>query len=122
MDNPVDSTIEMSMHDLTGFQRDLLFVVAMLDKPHGLEIKDELQKHYDQHIRHGRLYPNLDTLVEAGLIEKGKQDQRSNEYRLQEHGVRELQARLEWEIDCLPAEILDGIEGIAIEREAEEAR
>lgn len=108
------------MHDLTGFQRDLLFVVAMLDKPHGLEIKDELQKHYDKHVRHGRLYPNLDTLVDANLIEKGKQDQRSNEYRLREEGVRELQTRVEWEIGCLPDEILEGIDGVVIERQAEE--
>jgi len=42
------------------------------DEPHGLAIKDELENYYEKEIHHGRLYPNLDTLVEKGLIEKGK--------------------------------------------------
>ncbi len=35
------------MYDLTGFQRDLLYVIAGLDDPHGLAIKDELEDYYD---------------------------------------------------------------------------
>lgn len=31
------------MHDLTGFQRDLLYVIVGLDDPHGLAIKDEVE-------------------------------------------------------------------------------
>ena len=30
------------MHDLTGFQRDLLYTVAGQSEPHGLAIKEEL--------------------------------------------------------------------------------
>ena len=45
------------MYDLTGFQRDLLYVVAGLDDPHGLAIKDELEDYYEKEIHHGRLYP-----------------------------------------------------------------
>lgn len=30
------------MFDLTGFQRDLLYVVAGRDEPHGLAIKEEI--------------------------------------------------------------------------------
>lgn len=58
------------MHDLTGFQRDLLYVVAGLVEPHGLAIKEELEEVYQQEIHHGRLYPNLDTIVDKGLIDK----------------------------------------------------
>jgi DNA-binding PadR family transcriptional regulator len=54
------------MHDLTRFQRDLLYVIAGLDEPHGLAIKDELESYYETEIHHGRLYPNLDTLVDKG--------------------------------------------------------
>ena len=54
------------MYDLTGFQRDLLTVTAGIEEPHGLAIKDELEKYYESEIYHGRLYPNLDTLVEKG--------------------------------------------------------
>lgn len=59
------------MHDLTGFQRDLLYAIAGLDEPHGLAIRDELENYYEKEIQHGRLYPNLDTLVDKALIEKG---------------------------------------------------
>jgi len=58
------------MYDLTGFQRDLLTVTAGIEEPHGLAIKDELEDYYEKEIHHGRLYPNLDTLVEKGLVEK----------------------------------------------------
>lgn len=104
------------MHDLTGFQRDLLFVVASLDEPHGLAIKDELQKYYDDNVRHGRLYPNLDKLVEARLIEKGQQDRRTNEYTLSSRGKRELIARMEWQRDCCPADLLSEVEHPEIEQ------
>jgi DNA-binding PadR family transcriptional regulator len=85
------------MHDLTGFQRDLLVVIAGLDEPNGLAIKDELEKYYESSINHGRLYPNLDTLVEKGLAEKGKKDKRTNVYSLTKRGHREIDARREWE-------------------------
>jgi DNA-binding PadR family transcriptional regulator len=85
------------MYDLTGFQRDLLVVTAGLEEPHGLALKDELENYYEKEIHHGRLYPNLDTLVEKGLLEKGQQDRRTNIYRLTRRGQRELHARREWE-------------------------
>lgn len=85
------------MYDLTGFQRDQLYVVAGLDDPHGLAIKDELEDYYEKEIHHGRLYPNLDTLVEKGLVEKGEQDRRTNYYTLTRRGQREITARTEWE-------------------------
>ncbi len=85
------------MDDLTGFQRDLLIVAAGLDEPNGLDVKDELETYYTADISHGRLYPNLDTLVEKGLLEKGKADERTNRYLLTDRGERELRSRREWE-------------------------
>ncbi|MFB6218852.1 MAG: PadR family transcriptional regulator [Halobacteriaceae archaeon] len=85
------------MHDLTGFQRDVLYVIAGLDEPHGLAIKEELDDYYESEINHGRLYPNLDTLVEKGLVEKGAIDDRTNSYALTARGDRELDARRDWE-------------------------
>jgi len=86
-----------TMHDLTGFQRDLLVVIAGLDEPHGLAIKDELEDYYESEVNHGRLYPNLDELVGKGLVEKGQKDRRTNVYHLTQRGKRELDARQEWE-------------------------
>ena len=85
------------MHDLTGFQRDLLVVIAGLDDPHGLAIKEELEEYYESEVNHGRLYPNLDELVGKGLVEKGEKDRRTNIYHLTQRGKRELDARQDWE-------------------------
>jgi DNA-binding PadR family transcriptional regulator len=85
------------MHDLTGFQRDLLYVLAGLEEAKGLAVKDELDEYYGASINHGRLYPNLDQLVEKGLIEKGRFDDRTNAYSLTRRGHREMEARREWE-------------------------
>ncbi|WP_435177156.1 helix-turn-helix transcriptional regulator [Halorussus sp. AFM4] len=93
------------MHDLTGFQRDLLYVVAGLDDPHGLAIKDELEDYYEKEIHHGRLYPNLDTLVDKGLVEKGQRDRRTNFYTLNNRGEREIESRREWEAEYVTDEI-----------------
>jgi DNA-binding PadR family transcriptional regulator len=89
------------MHDLTAFQRDLLLAISGLDEPKGLDVKDVLEEYYGTEIRHGRLYPNLDTLVEEGYVEKGKVDRRTNFYRLSEWGLGELEARRRWEDERL---------------------
>lgn len=52
---------------------------------------------YEKEIHYGRLYPNLDTLVNKGLIEKGQVDLRTNVYALTDRGKRELEARRGWE-------------------------
>ena len=92
------------MYDLTGFQRDLLYVAVGKDEPHGLAIKDALDEYYESEIHHGRLYPNLDTLVEKGLLEKGQIDRRTNSYEVTQRGRREIEARREWEDQYVAAE------------------
>lgn len=85
------------LHDLTGFQRDLLSTVAGLDEPNGLDVKAAMESAYGTaEINHGRLYPNLDTLVQKGLVEKGEQDKRTNWYSITARGRRELSAHVEW--------------------------
>jgi PadR family transcriptional regulator PadR len=90
-------TVDRYMYDLTGFQRDILYIIAGDEQPHGLAIKDDLNDYYDQDIQQGRLYPNLDTLVENGLVAKGTIDQRTNSYELTRRGHRKIEARDEWE-------------------------
>lgn len=85
------------MHDLSGFQRDCLYVIGGLEDPSGTSIKDELDGYYETEVQHGRLYPNLDELVQAGLVAKGKKDDRTNEYLLTEQGIQLLEERREWE-------------------------
>lgn len=85
------------MNELTGFQRDLLYTIAGLDDPHGLALKVELEQYYGTTVHHGRLYPNLDILINKGLVEKGEIDRRTNFYTLTDRGRRELEARPDWE-------------------------
>ncbi|WP_201289265.1 PadR family transcriptional regulator [Halovenus carboxidivorans] len=84
------------MFDLTSFQRDILYVACGADEPSGQAIKAELETD-DETITHGRLYPNLDTLVDEGYLEKGQRDRRTNVYTVSETGREKLQARRRWE-------------------------
>jgi DNA-binding PadR family transcriptional regulator len=85
------------MHDLTAFQRDVLYVMAGLDDAYGLAIKEELEEYYEGEVNHGRLYPNLDDLVDRGYVEKGQIDRRTNSYELSSRGEEVLQRRRQWE-------------------------
>ncbi|MCU4925421.1 PadR family transcriptional regulator [Halobacteria archaeon AArc-dxtr1] len=84
------------MDELTGFQRDLLYVIAGKNRPSGQEILDDINEYIDQPVTHGRLYPNLDTLVELDLVEKGELDRRTNYYALTPRGQRSLEQRQAW--------------------------
>lgn len=88
---------------LTSFQRDILYVTAGLDQPSGQEIKEELEAEVGD-ITHGRLYPNLDALVEKDYLEKGEIDRRTNFYSLSEKGASALANRRQWETQYLDGE------------------
>ncbi|OIB58187.1 PadR family transcriptional regulator [Natrialba sp. SSL1] len=85
------------MDNLTGFQRDLVYVIAGADQPSGQDVKDEIEKYYSSEINHGRLYPNLDTLVNKELVEKGELDRRTNYYAITDSGDDAIERRREWE-------------------------
>lgn len=84
------------MDDLTGFQRDLLYVIAGTDQPSGQDVKDEIEQYYSSEINHGRLYPNLDTIVNKDLVEKGQLDRRTNYYAITDEGEQAIEGRHEW--------------------------
>jgi DNA-binding PadR family transcriptional regulator len=85
------------MFELTGFQRDLLYVIAGADQPSGQDVKEELEQYYPNEINHGRLYPNLDTLVNRSLVKKGEIDRRTNYYAITDEGHETLVDRRGWE-------------------------
>jgi len=92
------------MFELTGFQRDLLYTIAGLDGAHGLGIKNEIETVYEIEVNPSRLYPNLDTLVTKGLVEKGTIDDRTNSYDITEQGLQLIASRREWEDELLSEE------------------
>ena len=83
--------------DLTLFQYRILFLVAE-EARYGLAIKEALETEvYQTDVNHGRLYPNLDQLVERGLIDKSALDRRTNEYAITDRGRAVLREHLDWE-------------------------
>lgn len=83
MDNP--------MTDLTGFQRELLVAIGSLgERPSGQEVKNRWEAQNGEETTTGRLYPNLDELVEAGLIKRGEKDRRTNYYASTQSGDEAL--------------------------------
>jgi DNA-binding PadR family transcriptional regulator len=78
--------------DLTLFQHNILIALAnsVERREYGLGIKRKLRGHYDEEINHGRLYQNLDELVEKGLVEKEMKDARTNWYCLTDAGLELL--------------------------------
>ncbi|KTG07776.1 PadR family transcriptional regulator [Haloprofundus marisrubri] len=85
------------MHDLSGFQRDLLYVISGMEEPSGQQAKEQLEQYLDGDINHGRLYPNLDTLVTKEYVEKGPIDRRTNYYAITERGKDLIRERRTWE-------------------------
>ena len=83
------------VRELTAFQQSILVILAE-DARYGLAIKRELENYYDSEVNHGRLYPNLDDLVEVGLVEKSELDKRTNEYALTDEGLEAVLGQLEW--------------------------
>ena len=88
-------TQEVGTEDLTAFQQNILVILAQ-EPMYGLAIKRRLQQYYDDEVNHGRLYPNLDDLVDAGLIEKSELDKRTNQYALTDAGYAAIIDRLRW--------------------------
>jgi len=80
----------------TGFKRNVLYAIAAkggtpdadpMACPYGLSIKRRLETWYGVEVNHGRLYPNLDAVVDDGFVTKHAQDKRTNGYRLTQAGI-----------------------------------
>jgi len=82
--------------DITAFQRDILRLLDREDHRKGTAIRDGLEAYYGVGVHHGRLYPNLDQLVEKGLIEKSQRNRRTNDYALTDAARAALADRDAW--------------------------
>lgn len=88
-------TPDVADPDLTKFQLRILAILAE-EARYGLAIKRELEQYYAETINHGRLYPNLDTLVEKGFVDKSALDKRTNEYAITDAGAQALAEEIHW--------------------------
>ncbi|WP_455448590.1 helix-turn-helix transcriptional regulator [Natrinema thermotolerans] len=100
--------------DLSGFQRDILEAIAAIEsadeEPYGLAIKERLTQTYDE-VLHGRLYQNLDSLVEDDLLERGELDGRTNSYTLLPEAEALLEESVHRRADACGIEIATTDEG-----------
>lgn len=87
--------------ELTAFQRDMLGVIGRSDGEYGLAIKRDMEALYGEEVNHGRLYPNLDELVEGGYVEKSEIDKRTNRYELTVEGRAVVRRFADWYGTCL---------------------
>jgi len=78
--------------ELSDFRRDILLILARSEPTNGRGLLDDLSTLRDEEIGDARLYPNLNALVDAGLVEKRENyhDDRSHEFRLADEGRRAL--------------------------------
>jgi len=72
--------------DLNSSKRDLLVEIYQMDQPSGQDIRGRIEAEHGEDVKHGRLYPNLDDLVDVGLIDKGEQNLRTNYYEITNDG------------------------------------
>lgn len=91
------SAATMSVFQLTNFQRDLLFVVAGVTSASGKEVKQTLEDSQDRRFLAGRVYTNLDALVDEGFVEKGEIDGRTNRYKITEQGENAIGELYDWQ-------------------------
>jgi DNA-binding PadR family transcriptional regulator len=76
-------------------------VIAGANRPSGQQIKESISEDVGE-VNHGRLYPNLDTLVERELVVKGQHDRRTNYYQISDAGLEAISERREWEDQYAP--------------------
>jgi DNA-binding HxlR family transcriptional regulator len=99
--------------DLTAFQQQILIVLRRIERgltvedvAYGLAIKRELERLREVDIvNHGRLYPNLDELVEMDLIDKQMIDRRTNEYSTTETGQQIIDQHARWVLDSVAEKV-----------------
>lgn len=93
---------------LVDFRRDILLALAYSGPTHGQGLVDVLGSLRSEKTNDGRFYPNLNALVDGGLVEKreNEHDNRSHEYALSNRGreaVREHARRVVGAV-----EVIDG--------------
>ena len=83
------------MVELTAFQYTLLQAADELVEPSGQDIRRYVNSSpfHGSDMNHARLYPNLNTVVDAGLVEKGEHDRRTNYYKITDDGKDALETR-----------------------------
>ena len=95
--------------ELVGVDRDILLVLARSAPCNGRELLADLETLRNEDIEDARLYPHLNELADAGLVEKRENyhDDRSHEFRLSDdgrHALREHAQRVQGAVEAFEEE------------------
>lgn len=98
-ESSVESLRKIPLGDLSGMQRDVLYVIAGIDDgtvQTGVVIREMLEESHPESVSHGGFYHNLRSLTEEEYLDRVPLDGRTNTYRLSEKALRALEERHEW--------------------------
>lgn len=84
------------MTDINKWQTTILAAAAAADDQNGQDIARRIEQAHGVDVSNGRLYPNLDALVDAGLLTQRTDGGRANRHNVTDRGMRELEARLDY--------------------------
>lgn len=88
--------------ELRGFERDLLVELADVDEAMTTtEVSDAIRARLDEQFTKSTVYNNLESLVDADLVEKQIVDGRTNSYSLTELGRERVELRYDRFVDVL---------------------
>lgn len=92
--------------DLTGFQRDLVVVIAGIGqtRPSGRTIRRALETLWETEVNESRVYQNLTELRERELVASRPIDGRTKGYSVTTRGRSLLETYCAWSEQCLGAE------------------
>ena len=116
-EKPLRADGGVSVADLTAFQHNILVILAE-ESRYGLAIKRDLEEYYGEEVNHGRLYPNLNRLIEMEFVQKKALDKRTNLYELTDAAIHALRARRDWVDERLDASVIKQLDEARSERAA----
>ena len=87
------------MRQLTAFQRDLLYIIASINEPYGRGVKRRIEEYYEEGVSTGKVYQNLNKLVDYGYIEKSEIDGRTKSYTLTSKAFDSIENRHTWQTE-----------------------
>jgi len=87
---------DAAMGELSGFQRDVLWMLCERGPCNGLAVEQDLEEYYGETVNHSHVYTNLNQLADAGFVDKRPGDGRANEYQLTPFAQTTLERRREW--------------------------
>lgn len=82
---------------LSALQWDVLWTLSKRGALSGIGIREELVDYYGEDVSYGEVYPNLDALVDFGLVTRREGDHHTSEFKLTEEGRHTLARRQVWQ-------------------------